>query len=152
MEPTPQDTNNLNCTVSVDHGVRYVECERDYQTGDETDFYQLIAGSNPMIYAYGMVGLDGELMDSTDWHESYIYMDQEAAELCGYAKQYADAQSVPDEDETNAEETWMIVAIVFIILFAIAAGAWIYQCYQMKTSQGTGGTRKGYHATGADEY
>ena len=152
--PEPQARNNLNCTIDVNNGVRYVECERDYETGDESDFYELFAGSNPMIYAHGMVGGNGQLIPHAheDAHESYIYMNQEAAELCGYAKEYADAQSVPD-DATNAEKTWMIVGIVFICLFAIAGGVAIYQCYKMNSSSNVSqGTRKGYHATGADDY
>ena len=165
VPPARQETqggmNNLDCNVTVMNDIRYVECWRDYETGDQigdyTDFYQFVVGEVPLIAAFGKI-LDGQLIEHQ--HENakveYIYMSQVASELCGYADQETDGMT--DEDDDN---TWMIIGIVFIALFACMLGVVIYLCWKLKDkpaeddspTENRGG-RSGYQQTGAaeDEY
>ena len=156
--------NDLDCKITENDGVRYVECLRDYDTGDQigddTDFYEFIVGINPMLYAWGPITTNGELLmhganeyGYGEAHLSNIYMEQEyGVNLCGYAKEYADKQSV--DGPSDAEQAWMIVGIVFIVLFACALGAAIYMWCLLKAKDDDDRPKgsSGYQPTANNDY
>ena len=46
-------------------------------------------------------------------------------------------QAKGEDEEDDATTTWMIVAIIFIVLFAIALGALLYYCYTIRQNENT---------------
>ena len=147
--------NDLNCDITENDGVRYVECLRDYDTGDDNDFYKFFVGVNDLIYAYGPIASNGELLQHGDnvygygeAHVEYIYMKQEyGVDLCGYAKDYDKDSDGPSDNE----QMWMIIGIIFICLFAVMCGVVIYLCWRLKDKdEESGGQRgsSGYEQTG----
>jgi len=149
--------NNLDCDETEENGVRYVVCTRDFETGDDVgdDFNEFIAGVNAIIYAYGPIASNGVLMQHHEntrgygeAHEAFIYMEQEGS-LCGYAEEWEQQNAASGASETD--ETWMIVGIIFIILFAIALGVVIWLCWKLKEAEPQQGGKAGYQPTSAQD-
>eukprot|EP01084_Bolivina_argentea_P285970 490496_1 len=153
--------NDLNCNGEEMDGVRRIICKRVYETNDLKfdDFYEFFVGVNPMIYAYGTIGNDGMPIKHgiNGYGEAkvhFIYMEQKG-KLCGFAEIY-DKENDDIDEGINEKEMWMIIAVVFVILFAIFCGIVIFLIWKLKqkNNQEAGRTQtssSGYAQAGGDD-
>ena len=136
QQPVPQQQSDLyNCEIHERDGLRYSYCRRPYDTGDtnndDDDFYEFVQGANSMIWGFGPIDKNGNILKHGtnsygEAHDDIIYLNGDAQ--CGYAQ----SQISKESGMTKEEETWMIIAIVFIVCFAIVLGILLFLLYKIK--------------------